>query len=199
MGFVTVFGGTFNPIHTGHQEIIECLSRHCDVDKILLMPTKIPPHKNSECLASANDRYNMCALVASNFSNVEVSDIELFREGISYTIDTVNALCRLYPSQDIAITIGGDMLVSFTKWKQYKEILNKCALFVFKRADVDESEHINSIENLKKLGANIISIDKPITDISSTLIRNSLKEKGFTDYLDDKVKEYIQNNNLYGV
>ena len=199
MGYITVFGGTFNPIHTGHQEIIKCLSTRADIDKVLLMPTKIPPHKSTDYLADENDRYNMCCLVASYFHNVEVSDIELFREGKSYTIDTVNTLCSLYPNKDLALTIGGDMLVSFTRWKQYQDILSKCTLFVFGRGDISESEHNNAISNLKGLGANIVLIDTAITNISSTEIRNSLKTNINSTYLDSKVRDYIIDNNLYGV
>ena len=199
MGFITVFGGTFNPIHIGHQEIIKCLCDHKDVDKVLLMPTKIPPHKSTDYLASESDRYNMCNLIASDFDNVEVSDIELFREGKSYTIDTINTLCSLYPNKKLALTIGGDMLVSFTKWKQFQDILSKCTLIVFSRGDIGETEHKNAISYLKDLGANIIVIDTDITNISSTEIRNSLKTDINSAFLDEKVRKYIVDNNLYGV
>ena len=125
MGFITVFGGTFNPIHIGHSEILRVLAINPLVEKVILMPTKIPPHKVSDCLAVESDRFNMCKLIASDFNNVDVSDLEIYRQGKSYTIDTVNELCNIYPNNRIAITIGGDMLISFHTWKDYEDILEK--------------------------------------------------------------------------
>ena len=199
MGFITIFGGTFNPIHIGHCEILHELSLNKSVEKILLIPTKIPPHKSSDYLASQADRFNMCKIIASDYSNVEVSDIELYRQGKSYTIDTVNTLLELYPDKDIAITIGGDMLISFHTWKDYQSILQKCSVFTFKRADIPGDEYIAAINNLKALGANIIEIDRNITCVSSTQIRSELSSHNKSAYLDDRINNYIIENNLYGV
>ena len=199
MGFITVFGGTFNPIHIGHSEILRALTVNPLVDKVILMPTKIPPHKVSDCLAVESDRFNMCKLIASDFDNVEVSDLEIYRQGKSYTIDTVNALCDSYPNKKIAITIGGDMLVSFHTWKEYKSILKKCSIFTFKRTDISNEDYTNAINNLKSLGGDIIEINTTITGISSTEIRNSLLINKTSKFLDYRVNDYIVNNNLYGV
>ena len=199
MGFITIFGGTFNPIHIGHCEIIRELSANPLVDSLILIPTKIPPHKSSAFLASAEHRYKMCEIIANDYNNVTVSSIELYREGLSYTIDTVNSLIKLYPNRDIALTIGGDMLVSFSRWKDYLQLLKKCTLFVFKRTDVTDVEYTDAIKHLTDLGAKIVEINKTITDISSTEIRNSLSLNKHCFYLDPRINDYIQNNNLYGV
>ena len=105
MGMVVIFGGTFNPIHKGHTEIIESILKLDNIDKLLLIPTKIPPHKNVDCLADESDRINMCNIIASRFDGVEVCDIELKREGKSYSIDTLHSIKELYPNNPIAITI----------------------------------------------------------------------------------------------
>ncbi len=199
MGIVAIFGGTFNPIHIGHNEIIKHLNNISDIDKIILIPTKIPPHKNTDFLADAEHRYNMCKIIASNYSNVEVSDIELYREGKSYTIDTVKALESEYKNQKLALTVGGDMLVSFDCWKDYKEILEKCVLITFKRTGVSDIEYYNSIEKLRSSGANILDLNFTITDVSSTKIRSDFSFKLDSNLIDKRVKNYILENNLYGV
>ena len=199
MGIVAIFGGTFNPIHVGHIEIIKHLSNISDIDKIILIPTKIPPHKNTDFLAAAEHRYNMCKIVASDYSNVEVSDIELYREGKSYTIDTVKSLESEYKNQKLALTVGGDMLVSFNCWKDYKEILEKCVLITFKRTGISDMEYSESIENLRSSGANILDLKFTITDVSSTKIRSDFSFNLDSNLIDKRVKNYILENNLYGV
>lgn len=196
---IAIFGGTFNPIHIGHIEIIKSLQGLSQLEKILLIPTKIPPHKDSNYLASAQDRYNMCEIVARDYDNVSVCDIELYREGKSYTIDTINALLKLYPGSELAITIGGDMLVSFDCWKCYLDIINKCKLITFRRAGVSDEVYNNAIDKLKHKGAKIIDLKNSITDISSTEIRNELTKDKVCNTLDERISEYIRNNNLYGV
>lgn len=199
MGMVVVFGGSFNPIHVGHTEIIEQISKLINVDKVLIIPTKVPPHKETDYLADASDRLNMCSIIANKFDNVEVSDIELNREGKSYTIDTVNALSEIYKGQKLALTVGGDMLVSFTLWKDYLEILQKCTLITFSRVGIQKDEYEKSIRILTDLGATIISINNPIADVSSTQIRQELLTQKHSVLLDKKVNEYIIKHNLYGV
>ena len=199
MGIVAIFGGTFNPIHVGHNEIIKHLNSISDIDKIILIPTKIPPHKNTDFLADAEHRYNMCKIIASDYSNVEVSDIELYREGKSYTIDTVKALEGEYKNQKLALTVGGDMLVSFDCWKDYKEIIEKCVLITFKRAGISDIEYSDSIEKLRSSGANILDLNFTITDVSSTKIRSDFSLNLDCNLIDKRVKNYILENNLYGV
>ncbi len=199
MGIVAIFGGTFNPIHVGHNEIIRNLSNISEIEKIIIIPTKIPPHKETDFLADSIHRYNMCDIIASDYDNVEVSNIELIREGKSYTIDTVSALQNKYKDHKIALTIGGDMLVSFNTWKDYQDILGKCTLITFKRAGISDADYSNAIKHLESLGAQIIDLDVNITDISSTKIRRELSLKEVCNLLDERVQDYILENNLYGV
>ena len=199
MGIIAVFGGTFNPIHIGHIEIIKSLQSLSEIDKILLIPTNIPPHKYTNYLASAKDRYNMCEIISSDYDNVSVCDIELYREGKSYTIDTINALLKMYPDSELAITVGGDMIVSFDSWKSYLDIINKCKLITFRRVGVSDEDYINAINNLKHKGARIIELRQAITDISSTEIRSELTKGDACRALDERICEYIRTNNLYGV
>ena len=199
MGTVAIFGGTFNPLHTGHVQIIKSLCELDFIDKVILIPTKIPPHKETDFLAGAKHRLNFCNIISNKFLKATVSDIELNREGKSYSVDTVLNLKKLYPNQKIAITIGADMLINFKKWFKYETILENADIITFFRADSNKSDYEDAITELKELGANIICINDAIDNISSTKIRELLKEgKSVSLYLDPDIKNYIIENQVYG-
>ena len=199
MKTVAVFGGTFNPIHKGHTEIIAALSQKPEISKIILMPTKIPPHKTVDFLADERHRVNMCNIIADKFNNVEVSDLELKRVGKSYTIDTVSELKRLYPDSKIAITIGADMVVTFSEWKNYQALINEVKIFAFGRNTISDDEFKKGIVFLKSIGADIECINKTIPNISSTEIRMNLQNNNDSSkLLDSEIYEYIISNNIYG-
>lgn len=200
MGIIAVFGGTFNPIHIGHIEIIQEVLKISGVKKLIIIPTKIPPHKDTDFLADEQDRVNMCRIVVNDLENVEVSDIELKRPGKSYTIDTIKVLKSIYPDDEIAITIGADMVTSFDKWKDYKEILSLSKIITFSRATTDDTAYKSSIDMLSGLGASVITVDKKISDISSSAVRNMiLNHKDVCAYLCEGVVNYINDNRLYEV
>lgn len=199
MNTVVIFGGTFNPIHSGHTKI---LNKLCELDfvcKIILVPTKIPPHKQVSYLADKEHRLEMCRLASKSLSKVEVCDIELLREGKSYTVDTVLEMKKRYQGFRIAITVGADMLVTFDEWKDYMTIINNADIITFFREGVQREYYDSWIEKLAALGANIISIDEPIPGISSTDVRNKLASGEPADgLLDAPVCGYIQEHGLYG-
>ncbi len=196
---IIIFGGTFNPIHRGHEEIIESLNRLDDVEKILIILTKIPPHKTVGLLADEQDRVNMCSIIAADYDNAQVCTVELEREGKSYTIDTLRTVRALYPDSDIAITIGADMVVTFDEWKDYKEIVKHSKIITFRRGDTDLDKYKEGIRLLKQYGADVIEISDEITDISSTKIRDAIQNKeDVSKYLDKRVENYIKNHDIYG-
>jgi nicotinate-nucleotide adenylyltransferase len=198
MGMVVIFGGTFNPIHKGHTEIIESILKLDNIDKLLLIPTKIPPHKNVDCLADESDRINMCNIIASRFDGVEVCDIELKREGKSYSIDTLHSIKELYHNNPIAITIGADMVVTFDEWKDYEEILKIASVITFSRGDTDFSSYVKGVEFLRNLGGNVIQIEEEISTVSSTEIREKLLKGEIPHSLMDKeVALYITEKGIY--
>ena len=198
MSAIAVFGGTFNPFHKGHEEMLSALCAIDAVDKVLIIPTKIPPHKSVDYLASDDDRLSMCRLVASEYKKAEVSDLELLREGKSYTIDTIKSLKELYPDDVIYLCIGGDMLTSFTAWREYKEILRLVKLVAFKRQTTDNDEFLKSLSALSDEGADILVPDVVITDISSTGIREHIEKGRLSDeFLPSKVFDYINTNKVY--
>ena len=200
MGTVAIFGGTFNPIHVGHREILDNLSKMDFVEKILIIPSKIPPHKQVSFLAPDIDRINMCRIIAERYSKAQVSTLELDRAGKSYSIDTLITVKKLYPDREIALTIGADMVVTFDEWKDYKSIIDQATLITFSREGISVDGYNSALSKLKKTGANIIEIKSKITDVSSTKIREFLFEgRSAEGLLDEEIKQYILENNVYEV
>ena len=193
MDNVAIFGGTFNPFHNGHLEIINTLVASDAFDKILIIPTNIPPHKNAPMLASGDDRLTMCSLALKNFKNVEVCDIELRRNGPSYTIDTVRELKKLY-NADVHVVCGGDMITTLYSWKNYNELIKYAKFVAFRRVGTDNSDFDLAVEKIRLDGGFVTVIDADITDVSSTVIRN-----GDSSKLPVAVSEYIKEKGLYSV
>lgn len=193
MSFTAIFGGTFNPFHKGHYEMLKSLNNCDKVSKILIMPDKIPPHKSVELLASDEDRLNMCKIVADDFSKAELCDIEFKREGKSYTYDTVKLLEGIYPNDNLAFVCGGDMLVYFDKWYKADELMKMLPFFVFKRVSTDDSEFNDCIVKFSEKGMKIILMEEDIPNISSTDFRNS----SLGDLLPEKIYNYITERGLY--
>ncbi len=198
MSAIAVFGGTFNPFHKGHEEMLSALCEIDSLDKVLIIPTSIPPHKTVDYLASDDDRLNMCRLVAEDYSKAEVCGIELNREGKSYTVDTLKALKAIYPNAELYLSIGGDMLTSFTSWKDYKEILSIATLIAFKRQTTNDVDFSHAVNLLRSEGASIMLLDTEITSVSSTIIRGKIANGLLSpEYLPQKVYDYIKNNKVY--
>ena len=195
MSFTAIFGGTFNPFHNGHYEMLKALNACDKVSKIFIMPDKIPPHKSADELASDIDRINMCKLVAEDFNKAEVCDIEFKREGKSYTYDTVKLLQELYPNDKLAFVCGGDMLVYFDKWYKANELMKMLPFFVFSRTSTNSQEFIDCVNRFRDMGMEIFLMDDEIPNISSTDFRNGLSGS----ILPEKIYNYIKERGLYGV
>lgn len=194
-----IFGGTFNPIHLGHIEIITNVAALPDVEQVLVMPAKFPPHKICADLACDADRLEMCKIATRSCDKTVVSDIELLRRGKSYTIDTVKHIKNKDPKSNYALVIGGDMLVSFHKWYRYEELLKIVEIIAVRRVGVDDDEFDSAVINLINLGGNITVMKNYIIGISSTEIKEKITDKKYIlKYLDKGVYDYILTNGLYG-
>lgn len=198
MKAIAVFGGTFNPFHIGHEQMLSTVCELDYIDEVLLMPSKIPPHKSVDFLADDEVRLNMCRIASQKYKKVTVSDLEMKRAGKSYTIDTLLSLKKLYPDSDFFLVIGGDMVASFTEWREYEKILRLSGLIVFSRTTTKREDFACSIKRLRDLGANIRVIDTEIKDISSTELRNNFNDMLFLkNNLSQDVYEYLLTNNVY--
>lgn len=197
MNRIAIFGGTFNPIHKGHINLcLEC-NRKFNFDKIILIPTNIPPHKDVIDLASNEQRLDMCKLAIKDNPLFEVSDIEMRLKGISYTINTINELKKIYKHTQIYLIIGSDMLFVFDKWKDYKEILDKVVLVIGARHSNQYNEMIKYVKVNLKSHSNIRVIRVKTVDVSSTQIRYELSKNRTPALLERQVYEYIVKNNIY--
>lgn len=192
MGKLAMFGGTFNPFHNGHLEIVNELLCLPEIEKIVVIPTRIPPHKAAPLLASGEDRINMCRLALCGFDRVEVSDIELNRKGPSYTYDTVCELSRIF-NMRVCITCGADMITTLDSWYRYDELIKAADIIAFRRCGVDNTEFDNAVDAIEQDGGTVTVIEKNITDISSSRIREQR-----ADLVPASVKKYIEENGLYG-
>lgn len=195
MGLTAIFGGTFNPPHIGHYEMLKALERSPEIEEIWLMPDKIPPHKVCDFLARDEDRIEMCRLIAKDFSKVRLCLAEFEREGKSYTFDTVTEFLKKYPNKKFTFVCGGDMLISFDKWYRYEELMKMLPFTVFRRTDTVNAEFDRMAEKLTLQGMKITVMSEVITAVSSSYIRNNFKKS--RDLLPDKIFDYILDRGIY--
>ena len=196
---IGIYGGTFNPPHKGHTRLAEAMLKDARLDKILIIPAGTPPHKESPDLADDNRRLAMCTLAFSE-DCFEISDIELKREGKSFTVDTVAELRKIYPDDSLFLIIGSDMLLSFDRWYRYRDILSEVTLCVATREDeISREELFAYARDVLGLAENeLIVSDISAFECSSTEVRNAIKEgKSTEEYLSEGVRKYMENNGIY--
>ena len=193
MSNIAIFGGTFNPFHIGHYEMLKAVCELNFIDKVFVMPDKIPPHKEFDNVVDDIHRQNMCKLACEDFSKSQICLIEFERDGKSYTFDTVNLLKAKYVNDNFYIVIGGDMLSTLDTWYNWRELIKQVSFISFKREGLDNFN--SSYLRLKNSGADIILLEDKITDISSTKLRQKIDK----NLLPPKVYEYITQKGIYNV
>ena len=190
---IGIFGGTFNPPHKGHVRLAREAAERLGLNKMLIIPSCIPPHKIPGKLASGDDRLEMCRLAFED-SFFEISSMELDRGSKSYTVETLRELKEIYPDEELYFIIGSDMLATFNQWYCWEEILELafiCAASREKGFEPDLSEY--TAEQREKF----ILLDIEPFEVSSTQLRRIIAREAETDLLDGTVRQYIEANNLY--
>lgn len=182
-------GGTFDPIHCGHLLAAEQAREQAGLDEVWFMPTHIPPHKRSDGLTPAQQRLQMVQLAIADHEAFRVTDVELQREGPSYTYDTMVRLVSAYPDCRFSFIIGGDMVEILPKWYHYEDLIRLIRFIGLARPgshmDRESNEHVTFVE-------------MPVWDISSTLIRTRAQEGKSIRYLVPRsVERYIKENRFY--
>lgn len=202
---IGIFGGTFNPPHKGHERMIESFTEELGLDRVLIIPNKIPVHKQCDDLAFNDDRLAMCRIAFKN-PKYEISSMEMDRESDSYTIFTVNELSEKYPDAKLYLIIGSDMFLMFHKWYKYREILEKCTVCVASRESEDTVKTFRYYA-FDKLGIYIKELDGkhihisllPPFEVSSGEIREMIKNGESVDGLvEPEITEYMEGRGLYG-
>lgn len=196
---IGILGGTFNPIHIGHLRMAECAREAFALDSILIMPTGNSYMKNANDILPCEVRYKMVELSISSNPYFIASDIEIVRQGQTYTFETLEQLHSMYPDTDFYFIVGADCLFSIERWYKPERIFAQCTLLAANRNDVSMQEiHYKCEELSNKFHANIELFDMPQMDISSTTIRNLVKEgKSIRYYVSEPVLDYINTNHLY--
>ena len=186
---IAIYGGSFNPMHIGHEKIVDYVLKNLDMDKIIIIPVGIPSHRENN-LEQSDTRLKICKEIFKNNKKVEVSDIEIKAEGKSYTYDTLLKLIEIYDKDnEFFEIIGEDSLKNLKTWRNYKELLNLCKFIVFRRKDDKNIEIDNEFLNNK----NIIILENEYYNISSTEIRNKVKNKeDISGLVNEKVKNLIE-------
>lgn len=195
-----IFGGSFNPVHKGHISLcVQC----CEIlrlDKALLIPANIPPHKSSDELCSNHDRYEMLKLSVMGCPKLEVCDIEYRMSGTSYTYHTITQLKKIYPNADFFFIAGADMLEIFDKWYRCNDLLNAFTLVIGARDnDLNSYERLLDLKKNKYGNSNKIQIvNIKTTELSSTLVRNEIRNnKPIEQLVGSAVAKYIYQHGLY--
>jgi len=175
---IGIFGGTFDPVHNGPLIIADALHERAGLDKVLFVPSARPPHKGSEIRFSAEERLHMLMLAIDGDPRFSVSDIELRREGPSYTIDTIRENKRsLGGGTEVLFIVGMDNLYEIGMWKNPKGIVDECRILAARRVcDIDGKVP----EWLMK---RVIVVDAPLVEISSSDIKKRLREGRSIRYL----------------
>lgn len=195
-----IFGGSFNPIHYGHLMICEYIKEEMGLDKVIFIPTGNPPHKDLE--VSTEDRYEMVRLAISPNPDFEISDIETTRDKLSYTVDTIRELKKIYKEEKLYFLIGLDSLFQLKTWMKIGDLSKEIEFVVALRPGYLDKEEINKeIDFLREnFGTKINLIKTPLYEISSTDLRDRIREGKSLRYLiPKKVLDYIEESGFYKV
>lgn len=194
-----IYGGTFAPVHNAHVRAAEAFVSECRLDKLLIIPAGIPPHKAVAADDDPNKRLEMCRLAFANIPKAEVSDMELLRTGRSYTVLTVREL--EHEEVELYLLCGTDMILSFDQWFCFREIMEKCTLVYIRReddADIGDLLDKKIDEYINKYGASIVKLDLPALEMSSTMVRDIIKNGGdASSLIPPSVMQYIDQRKMY--
>lgn len=192
------FGGTFNPPHNGHINLARHWSDRLSLDKFLIIPTGTPPHKEQSDV-SGEMRLEMCRIAAEESGGLlKVSDFEVRRSGKSYSVITLEALHEAYPDSDIYMVMGADMFVTLETWYDFDRLKTLATFCTMPRDGVSTDELIAYRNHLGEMGCSGIVADEPEVDISSSAIRERVKNSLPIDGLVCAgVERYIYEHGLY--
>ena len=197
---IGIFGGTFDPIHLGHIEVAKLAISEINLDKVIFVPARCPQLKTALPKASPEQRLDMVKLAIGGQEMFQASDIEIKRDGQTFTFDTLEEIKEsCSPKTVLWFIVGLDAFSEFDKWENYEEILRICKICVVRRSvnnqELDQFRHIKRLvkEN------NVTFINRMTPKISSSTVRGIMEEKNeVKKLLNPKVYSYIIRNELYG-
>lgn len=195
---IALYGGSFDPIHIGHLITATNAVENYNLDKVIFIPSHITPLKDRNLEASDVDRYEMIQRSIKNNPKFIVSDYEINNDGVSYSYNTVKYFKDTYQDEKIYFIIGTDRAKDLKKWYNIEE-LSKLVTFIFVARDGEKLEEIVEKDSFYK-GIDYKIMLSPIIEISSSLIRNRIKQSKKIEYMvTDECKSYIEELSLYGI
>ena len=196
---IGIYGGTFNPVHTGHIHAAKQAVEILGLTKLLMIPDRIAPHKEIPAGSpTPEQRLEMLELAVAGEEKIRVSDIELKREGKSFTYLTVEALAELYPGAELYLLMGTDMFLSFHTWRNPERITAKAALAVMYRGEKGEAEKIEARKaEMEAAGVRVSLMKNDTIPISSTQLRRLIAFGCADAFLPAGVGDYIREKGLY--
>lgn len=185
---IGIYGGSFDPPHIGHKNVAEFVIEKLNLDKLLIVPIGTASH-GKNIMTSAENRVKMCELTFGRIEKAEISMVEIEMKEVSYTVKTLEALIEKYGREaEYFEIIGEDSAAYFDKWKDYKKILELSTVVVLKRKGYE-----NIIDSPK-----IMILDNPYFDISSTEIKNKIKNnENISEFLTKETEKFIKEKELY--
>lgn len=195
---IGLYGGTFDPIHTGHLIVIENAINYMNLDKVIILPSSNPPHKKHKKKTATNIRVEMVAEAIKDNDKIILSTYESTDQTVRYTHETIRYFKKYFPEDEIFYILGEDSFLTIDTWRNYEDILDE-NIIVFTRSNIDsDSELVKKVEIIKKDNPNIFLINNLNINISSTLIRGLVKDEKSIKYLvSDGVKYIIEKRGLY--
>lgn len=194
---IGIFGGTFDPPHTGHIALAKAAFINFSLDEIIFIPAGNPPHKTDKKVTDKTHRFEMVQLAIDKESDFSISDFEIKNEKPNYSYLTIEHFRCEYPDDEIFFIIGADSYRDFPKWKNYPDILSLCTFIVLNRNDADLGGYFKKYCEISPCHKALF-LDNFLYNVSSTEIREKvLSGKSCKDLLPDGVYEYIKKNNLY--
>lgn len=209
---IGVFGGTFDPVHLGHLHVAKEVLKALFLDKIVFVPTNTQPYKAGTNCACPLDRYNMLCLAVQDEKKFLVSKVDIIRGGITYTVDTLKDIKKIYPKDELFFIVGMDCANEIKRWKNYDELIGMAKFVAVTRPSIKPLFNSSSCKrqaNIEKdmlnckridnVSNEIIILNIPNMDISSTKCRNAVKSGNYiSDMVPFNVEKYIIEHNLYG-
>lgn len=195
---IGILGGTFNPPHVGHLVCAQEAYLQLGLDRVLLIPARIPPHKPVEEEPGVTHRLELCRLaIHGDEERLAVSDLEVVREGPSYTVDTLKELHARASDSELFLIVGADIAAGLPEWHQPERVLSLATLAVAKRRGTSRAAVDAALSGLDG-GERAVPFRMPTIGVSSTMIRRRVRAgQPIKYYVPDAVMDYISRHQLY--
>lgn len=189
---IGLFGGSFDPVHNGHLAIAQSFYEELQLEQVIFIPAFIAPQKGRAAFAPAPERLQMLRLALADYPYFNLSTVEIERQGISYTIDTVRHFRTLYPNEQLFLLVGGDSLLDLPHWREPDTLLNMVQVVVAVRPEHDLTKALPA--HLKRVRI----LNNPLSPLSSSTIRRQIQQGILpSEALPPAVAQYIQEHHLY--